>query len=416
MPSLLVNESRVPRQMRYPEQPFAIKCEPYEIRPCCMLPVLMGETVKELDIKSVTETDALASRSLGAWIERHYFYVKLRDLEARDQLSAMILGTDTDISDLNRAADNVTYHAGAGPDFVYACLEAVVNNYFRHDGETIADHQHATTNCPLAKVAAGPYRTGVLDSMQKESDLAADTGSIPTGEMTALQQAIVAYQQAIQQSLVQMTFEDYLAMGGVRLAQDESHIPEHIGMVKEWTLPATGVDQNSGTTQSVWFWKLQNQLLGGRNRIFCEEPGFIFGVQVIRPKIYLSKQTSDMSALMVDLYKWLPPHLRGVPGYSVSVLDAHAEPFNALDVAGDNSEGVWMDVMDYLQYGSQLLSGFSLAETDWGMVALPTDTLSSVWYPAAADVTGLFAGAAYETRTEGVLKAAIASSQATPGS
>lgn len=412
MAMIIQDGGKMQRDTRTPEYSFQLRTQrPYEIRPFLCAPVLMRETMKHLSWKSVTHTDALASRNLGAWLEQHFYYVKLRDLEERDDIAPFILNQATDLSSLNRAASNYTYHAGSGVDWLFACYKRIVDEYWRHDGEVYntAGTTDATTGMSLAKIHSAPHRCGIMDSMVSESDLDTAMPSIPSGEMTDLQQAWIAYQAALSNAMVEMTFEDYLALGGVRVRKDESHIPELIGFRKQWTLPSTGMDQSSGTTQSVWFWQMEGEQ---RKRFIFEEPGFIVGIQCIRPKVYLKNQSSSQIALLTEFVRWLPPQLKGMHGASLDLLDAHAEPFNALDVAGNNTKGVWFDIMDLFQYGDQFVDFDMTLEGD-GLHALPANDMTPRWYPSEADMQALFNGAAYECYTEGVARVAIASSTIT---
>jgi len=348
---------------------------------------------------------------IGAWKEDHFYYVKLRDLDDRADIEAFLLNTANDLSSMNRAASTYTYHGGTGVDWLWACLTRIVDTYWRLDGETASTHVDATTGMPLAKIHSAPHRAGILDSMVPEDDMDADVPSIPSGEMTALTEAYVQYQHAIQNGFVQMTFEDYLNMGGVRISRDESHIPEIVAFRKQWTLPSTGTDQNSGTTQSVWFWSMEGSK--GNKDYFLQEPGFLVGLTCIRPKVYLEHQSSAQVAALVDYLRWLPPQLKGLHGRSLTKLAAHAEPFSGIDVAGDNSKGAWFDVMDLFQYGDQFVD-FDLSAEGGGVHALPLSDMTRVWYPSEADMQGLFSGVAYESYTDGVVSLGIASSNITP--
>jgi len=411
MPMLFdVSSGKVKRHLRKPEFKFHLATQrPYEIRPFMIHPVLMGETLKLLDWKSISRSDPLADRFLGAWLEQGFWYVKLRDLEERAEMEKFMTRQTVDWTNLNKTANAYRYHGGSGVDWVYACMERIVDEYFRHDGETIANHADAVTGMPLARLHEMPHRAGVLDSMVKESTLEAATPDVAVGDMTDFQQSYLIWEAAMRDSMVQMTFEDFLAMGGVRPQLSESHIPEWIAFRKDWTLPKTGTDQNDGTTQSVWFWSMDGEQKKPKK---FDEPGFIIGLQWYRPKVYISKQTSTQVAMLTEWVSWLPPHLRGMAYSGLYKLTAHAEPFADLDVAGDNSEGVYIDFMDLFNYGDQFTD---LAPANLpGAVAVPTNTLDRKWYPTQAEQEALFSGIVYKMITEGVGRMHIASSDVQP--
>lgn len=85
-----------------------------------------------------------------------------------------------------------------------------------------------------------------------------------------------------------VSFEDYLRAQGVKPAMkepEELYKLELIRYVRDWTYPSNIVDPVTGVPLSACSWSIFERADKAR---FFVEPGFIFAVQVIRPKVYLS--------------------------------------------------------------------------------------------------------------------------------
>ena len=96
------------RVMRYPEHTFNLRTRPWQIVPFMCAPVIPGETLKNLLMQTRVISKPLSNSMIGWWHETFFFYVKHRDLDDRDALTAMMLDQTRDNSGLNGVADAST--------------------------------------------------------------------------------------------------------------------------------------------------------------------------------------------------------------------------------------------------------------------------------------------------------------------
>ena len=156
------------RVNRNPEHSFFIKAMPWAIQPTMIAPVLPGETLKNALLQARVVTDPIKSPLIG-WHNEHYvFYVKLRDLDMRDDLTEMLLTPGKDMSAHIAAAAHPRYYERKGAmRFVKACLDRVVDEYFRDEG----DNPAPIDTLPPAKLS---MKESWLDSAKLAS-------AVPTG-------------------------------------------------------------------------------------------------------------------------------------------------------------------------------------------------------------------------------------------
>ena len=161
---------RVPRR---PQHTFNIAHKPYQIQPFLIAPVLPGETMKNALLQSRAITDPIVDQITGWWLEYYVFYVKHRDLAGREDFVSMVLEAGHDLSAYDRAANASTYHAGPGIDWTWECLKAVVDEYFRDEGEDHTDH--VVDGLPVAKVTGQTW----MDSLMPASAFSAGAPDLP---------------------------------------------------------------------------------------------------------------------------------------------------------------------------------------------------------------------------------------------
>ena len=395
------------RKMRHPQHPFQVRTRPWQIAPFFIAPVLPGETMRNLMVMSKVATDPLKSPLVGWWQEYYLFYCKLRDLDGRDTFSAMMLDPTTSLSSFNHAALTEYYHAGSGISWVNECLKRVTTWYFR-DGDEVWD-TYKVGNLPTAKI----MQDNVLSSAENNAtrttiaDVNVDLNANSTITVSEVEQAMRQWELLRTQGMANMTFEDYLASFGVRPKEADLHRPELVRYHRHFEYPINHIDPSSGTPTSACVWKIAER--ADKDRFFAE-PGFLFGVSVTRPKVYLSGQASTATDLLTDLYKWLPAVLRDDVNASLVELAANNTFFGGNGTTGGNTDAVWLDVKDLFIYGEQFVN-FALTETDAGLVALPTATLQKR-YASATDADALFANASPKNliRQDGVVHLSIASS------
>lgn len=390
----------MPQQQRVNRNPvhtFQLRQRPWQIQPFMIAPVLPGETFKNALLQARVVTDPIKNPLIGWWTEYYFFYVKHRDLDARDTLVNMVLSNASTAS-LQTAAQTETYHYASSIDWAQLCLKRVTEEYFRDQGE--AWNVATLGNLPLASINNSSWLDSVIDetTVPEGSDPQTTADNMETLDLYERQ-----YEFMKSMKMINMTYEDFLKSYGVRgAAVEEPHKPELIRYVKDWTYPSNTVDPATGIPASAASWAVAERADKDR---FIKEPGFIFGVSVIRPKVYLSRQKGAGVHMLDDAYSWLPAILANDPATSLKQYAAAAGPLTT------PTNGYWVDVRDLFIYGDQFVN-FSLAETDAGMVALPTAGMVKR-FASSADADALFKSAApaNQIRQDGVVSLTILGTQ-----
>lgn len=375
-----VTPSLPERTLRRPKHSFSLAHSPWEITPFLLAPVLPGETLKNLLIQSRVVTDPLENALAGWWCEYYFFYVKHRDMPGRDDFTAMMLDPAKDMSAYEEITTHKTwsYNAIGGMKWVEQCLEVCVEEYFRNEGELWDDHKFSIA--PIAQLGIDNW----LDSTMNDADFVVPDIDVDINADTTIMASEV--ELAMQQwellrhgGLTDQTYEDFLKSYGVRQARAELHKPELIRFLKEWTYPSNTVIPSTGAVSTACSWGITDR--ADKDRFFAE-PGFIFGVSVVRPKVYLSSQKGAVAAFMNDAYTWLPAMLTNDFRTSMRKFAIGKGPIPGTTTA------YWSDLRDLLLYGDQFTNR-SLTATNANFVAVPTVGLLKR-YAAVADMEGLF--------------------------
>ncbi len=404
------------RHIRRPQHTFHCKTLPYQIQPMLIAPVLPGETMKSLMFQSRVVSDPIINPLVGWWKEYYFFYVKHRDLTIRDDATEMMINPSFDIdASQGRAASAPHYHSTTGVSWVYECLKRVVEEYFRNEGEAWLEWQFSKGdgNLPIASLG----RDSVLDSIKFESiedDVDIDLTDVagPEGAKVMASEVEAALQQwqfARMNNLTDMTYEDYLKSYGISgQAVEEPHKPELIRFIREWTYPTNTISPTDGAPSSAVSWAIAEK--ADKDRFFAE-PGFIFGVTVTRPKVYLSGLNGNFADQMNSAMTWLPAVLENEVRSGRQSIAGAAAPL--VGIAGE----AIVDLRDLLIYGDQFLN-FNPTSAGYPEVALPEDATLATQinhrYPLIADVKGLFvdfAATDWLIREDGVINLQIATRQ-----
>jgi hypothetical protein len=322
-------------------------------------PVLSGETMKNLLLQARCVSTALENRLIGHHLEHYFFYVKLRDLADSDDLVAMLMDAGASSGVDNAASDNAYHYVKSGsPNYVKMCLDSIVTHYFRDEGDT-ASHVGNVTGLPMAQWTN--YQS-LIESMIDDADL--ETGAVSdTNPYPDHEKEYQTWEFMRQMQLTEISFEDYLGTFGTKLPDSEVSRPELIRMTKNWTYPTNTLD-GDGTINSQCSWSIQER--ADKDRFF-KEPGFVFGVTVARPKVYMSHQNQAAVSLLNDALAWLPAIMKNDPSTSLKKFtggdanspfaDASAPTFGQLDT----EEDYWVDMRDLFLYGDQF-SNMTLAQ------------------------------------------------------
>lgn len=394
------------RITRRPQHTFQIRHTPYAIQPFFIAPVLPGETMRNLLMQARVVTDPVKHPLVGWWIEYYYFYVKHRDLEIRDQLSEMVLDATWSASAagiVDADPNPAHYFCGGGIDWVKHCLQRVVEEYFRNEGEAWNDFM--IDGLPAASITGNSW----LDSVMPAAEYSAPDVEIDVEDgLTASEIESARQQWAIMRThgLTNMTYEDFLRSYGVRAPlAEEPHVPELVRYVRDWSYPTNTVDPTTGNPSSAVSWSVAER--ADKDRFFSE-PGFLFGVTVARPKVYLKGQKGAAVWLMRNLLSWLPAILQNDPHASMQLVADGTGPLGDVADAG----GYVVDIRDILMYGDQFANFDLAADANASAVPLPTAELQKRYVTALDDVKALFKSAeAYRVRQDGVVHLTIAGSQ-----
>ena len=208
------------------------------------------------------------------------------------------------MSTLKAAANDVPYYTfKTGMAFVKACTEAVIAEYFRDEGEAV--NVASIENYYAAQIDQEQW----FHSIKLESATGDDTelpGVDEQEELDVLPGFTNQYAQweiMRDSGLTDATYEDYLRSYGVDIPKtedeggtpDQRHRPELIRFVRDWTYPSNTVDPTDGSVASAVSWSVAER---ADKKRFFKEPGFIIGLNVIRPKLYMGSQKGNASGML----------------------------------------------------------------------------------------------------------------------
>lgn len=395
----LQNSAPSKRVLRRPQHTFHLRTRPYQIQPFMLAPVLAGETLNNLLLQARVVTDPIKNPFIGWHVEYYFFYVKLRDLDAREIMEDMLLDMTADTSSLNDGTADVKYYHHSGKNYAKLALKRITEEYFRDEGETW--NTAAIDNLPLAKVNQKHW----TESVYAASELPDDEIPEPAEDFSDFEGKWNTWNYMRSMKMTEMSFEDYMGTFGVQTSKTEPHKPELLRYVKEWSYPSNTIDPASGAPSSAVSWSIAER--GDKTRFF-KEPGFIVGLSVVRPKVYLGGQRESGSHLLDGAFEWLPAIMKDRVETSLKTLAGGTGPLGGVHTTNPYI----VDVRDLFVHGDQFLN-FALTETDAGLVALPKTTHVASAYPSSADINALFVGEApaNQVRQDGVVSASILGTQ-----
>lgn len=369
------------RVIRRPAHTFQIRSRPFAIQPFMIAPVLPGETLRNLLLQSRVVSDPVKNPLVGWWKEYYFFYVKHRDLDGRDILTAMMLDTTTDVSTLEASANALHYYNGDGIDWVSHCLKRVVEEYFRDEGE--AWNNVLIGTMPAAKINSVDWTDSIIEAQDVPDTTLVNEGGAGTLTSNELDVAMRTWEYMRSVGLTNMDYEQYLATYGVRVARVEPHKPELIRYLRHWSYPSNTVDPATGAPSSALSWSIAER--ADKDRFFTE-PGFIFGVTVTRPKVYKRRVTSAGVNMLNNAMTWLPAVMRNEPYTSLIEFAAGAGPIPG------STNAYRVDVRDLFVHGDQFINFDVSADLTASAVDLPLAAISDAAkkYPDEDDSEDLF--------------------------
>lgn len=398
---LVRDVNRVARKQRTPIHSHLIEYRPLQIQPFLLAPVMAGETLKNLSLQGRVISDPLASGPgsiLPWWCEHYFFYVKARQL-VRTQFENMTLdGTALGVVD---AANAKTYHVGGNIDWLGRAMQfCVEEGGFRNEGEAWNVAGSILDGLPMA--AAVRHETGWHDSLMADTAVVPAVSDLqnPHAEGVVLPAHLEAYERMRAMRLIDMTFEDYLQTMGVTVKDEEVwEKPELIRVTSNWSYPANTVEPTTGMPTSAASFSISER--ADKDRFF-QEPGFIVGLTVMRPKIFLGNQKSVASIALDDPFSWMPRTLVDQPHITVQeFVGGSSAPTGPLR---GQTNGYWFDTRDLFKYGDQFLQ---FASASGFAPALPAASGEKRWMTSDM-INALFASPTVnKVRQDGVTRLAI---------
>lgn len=373
------------RKLRQPKHRFLVSEFPFTAQPFMIAPVLPGESLANLYMEARVVTDPINNRLIGWKKEFYYFYVRVTDLLVDAIKDMFVDPTNTDLVATMGVAghDNNFYHASGGIDYTKRCLKRIMETYFRDEGEAWDAHK-TSWGIPFVQIREDSW----LDSLT-------DKDLMPEGEAIAsatdagdLDRLMAAYEMLRSLGVSNMTYEDWLRSQGIAIPNELENKPELLCRFSEYQYPSNTIDPTTGAASSAVSWVFKN---GNKDKKFFKEPGFVIGVSVTRPKVYLSGLAGSLAEFMGRAWDWMPGYLSAMPETSLKNFAIHSGPLGNRNVAAD---AYWVDMRDLLMYGDQFvnLAPWNATPPNDGAnnrVALPDATLNHK-NPNEAMVRSLF--------------------------
>lgn len=398
-PSTLPAQSRSVRRPRHEAQ---FRIPPFCLFPFLWHPVIPGDTVVGAQLLGRVVTDPVDGKLLPWWLDIFWFYCPWRATAAADALQSMALGNHafdgTDfmfnggtIAPTVSGSGYFTQRLNGQPDFGKLAYNAIVQEFFRDEGDDAADFVHALSGMALMKNG----RTDWFDSLVPTStitgvDPAVDIDSSGTIYASEVEQAMRSWQILRQGQLTEMTFEDYLGTFGVRVTPAQREIvPELLEHRRMFEYPSNTVTQGTGAVTSAVVWSINHTL---KSRKLIREPGWIVGMMCVRPKVYRKRQVGAAINLMTNGFHWLPRVLDQDPSTSLIAMDTVS---GAIGSATGNGGLFTMDIRDLFVHGDQVVyaspsvaGGDSVAAGGVAMANIGTAEVTKLPIAVSPDVSG----------------------------
>lgn len=409
--------SKVPpttgRRTRYPKHSWHTYFRPFQLQPCALAPVMAGDTIKSMRFESRMLTDPIKDQVTGWWAELFWFYVRFSDMDTYADAQTRAITQETNFTGtpaggygaISTSAKAWTYHNGWGPDWVFECVKPAVYTYFRP--EVGAYDDYLLDGVPSAGIVGSTW----LDTLTRRDDLPATDGKyVLTGTDDAgLYEARYArWEQLRKAKLVTMDYPEFLRSQGVEVPDQlkeplsEKRRPELLRFTRQFSYPANTVKEDGTGTVAAVSWVVSERM---DRPIFCDEPGFILGLQCIRPKLYRSGQTACGASLLRDARTLCPAVNEQAPQetmvyYNDTDVMTTKGPITVTDAS---VAGWYADAAGLFVNGDQFVVG-----TNNMVTALPDPATLQHTYPPTADIDALFAGTAKQCKADGLLSLSIA--------
>lgn len=420
---LLAPVAKTDRVGRYPKHPFQTREVAFSAQPFLIAPVLPGETLQNLYFESRVVSDPIVNPIIG-WKKEYYFYYVPVTLLLVDAIRDMFidpLNTDITATHGVAAADFAYYQGKGGVDYLKRCVARVMEDHFRDEGETSSQYQLAN-GIPLVQIRDRLWMDSLTD--KDNAALATDpgaTGDTPTN-MEQLNALWEMYDQLKSVGVAQMTFEDFIRSYGISVPETiTERRSELLARFSDWQYPSNTVNPANGSVASAVSWVFKN---GKRDPKFFNEPGFVVGISISRPKVYFNGLASNLSAFLTRAWDWLPNYLNEgslmpLPETAMKKFAADTGPLGDHPGAAD---AYWVEMRDLFLFGDQFHNYRSWAENSTPpndmaqhLLAIPPANNHHLHkYPTEAQCKGFFvdsAGTAFHVRQDGYVQLQIKGAQ-----
>lgn len=391
---------------RYPKHTFLIKERPFLLTPFMIAPVLPGETLDNLFFEARCITDPVKNSIIGWKKEFYFFYVRVTDLLSDTIRDMFVDPANTDLSgSLGGSATVANYYTAKGAiPYASMAYQRIVAEYFRDDGEA---WDVAYRGAGDEKLAVVQHRDLFwLDSATDNDDMPVgpDPASISTaGELEALMQA---FEQLRALGMANMTYEDFLRSYGIAIPRKDENKPELLCRFTDFQYPSNTIDPSDGSPSSAVSWVFKN---GNKDRKFFKEPGFIVGVSVTRPKLYLGGVVGNLAGYLSRAWDWLPNYLWDQPEQAMTSLKKFSSAAGPLGDRSTGDDAYWVDMRDLFLHGDQWQNRRAFtdgtnpsADGSYNITAGPAPTtLATRKYIADADVDAMFTAGSGYVSTDG---------------
>lgn len=396
MVPMMVPMQKSLRTTRSPFNPFYIASRPMQIAPCGIHPVLANETMTGLKFEARIVTDPLANPLAGAAQEFYLFYVKLTDLvSVSSSVRAMITSPFTPYVNTT-AASAAWMHNGGGVNWLKLCYDRIIETYFRTEQESastavVGDYALAAIRSP---------HTGGFASIAEAANVSglSDLGDMTSSE--ALDQALEAYTLLADNGLINMSYEDYQRMVGVRVPTESDHEPELLWTTRKWSYPTNTIEPTTGVPSSALSYVFENTT---KSRKIFKEWGFLILLSVFRPKFYRANQRASLAHFFDRGVSWIPAVLNSDPATSIRIFQDAATD----GPLGESQAAAYaIDMRDMLHYGDQFTNLSLSTPQGRNLATLPTDA-NEARFISSADMDAIFSGASKAIRYDGYWKPSI---------
>lgn len=369
---------QIPRMKRRPQHPFNLETRPFQLQPFLCAPVMPGETINKISLKSRVITKPLSEPLIGWWKEYFLFYVKLTDLDP--DFGQMFVDPEYDSTGFDTAGARVPYYTRPGKDYIKLINDLIAETFFQDEGEALL----YMDTMPMTKVKNNDW----TDSLILESEVTPDA-AVGTTEVSDLQDQMSAYEQMRMLRMSEMGYADYIKSYGIRTTNIERGEPELLRWISDFTYPSNTINASDGAPSSACSWSFTESMDKKR---FIKEPGFIFGCTVARPKVYSANIEGSLVSRMQTAEHWFPPYLMDDASSTIFKHDNSDGLLLTAAMPADPGDEHFYDLRDLLMYGEEF-KNHALTSTDPKAVSMPSmigETGTVDRYPTTANIDNFF--------------------------